>query len=87
MISISTTGYTYNFRFATYGFVRSGTERTLLLLGGERLEILDLGVGVDELLDLLDLEDPIRIGGDSCDDHRFVGRVRSLLGRYLVGKL
>ena len=41
--------------------------RTLLLVGldstipllVERLEPLDLGVGVDELLDLLDLEDPV----------------------------
>ena len=62
-------------------------RRTLTLLGGERLEVLDLGVGVDELLDLLDLEDPIRIGGDGCDDQRFVGGVRPVLGLRLVGKL
>ena len=62
-------------------------QRTQTLLGGERLEVLDLSVGVDELLDLLDLEDPIRIGGDGCDDQRFVGGVRSVLGLRLVGKL
>jgi len=62
-------------------------QRTLTLLGGERLQVLDLGVGVDELLDLLDLEDPIRIGGDGCDDERFVGRVRPVLCLRLDGKL
>ena len=87
MISISTTAYTYSFRFATYGFVISGTARTLLLLGGERLQVLDLGVGVDKLLDLLDLQDSISIGVDGCDDHRFVGRVRSVLGLRLDSKL
>ena len=42
---------------------------------------------VDELLDLLDLQGSIRIGGDRCDDHRFVGRVRPGRGLCLDGKL
>lgn len=49
--------------------------------------MLEISFGVDELLDLLDLEGPVIVGNDVCDDYRFVGPINLDLGLYLAGKL
>ena len=49
--------------------------------------MLEIGLGVDELLDLLDLQGPAIVGNDVCDDHRFVGRLVPGIGLRLVGEL
>ena len=67
----------------------SGTRRTLLLLSSRRLIRLhgfDKGFGVDELLDLLDLQTPAFVG-DVCGDDRFVSRLQSEYGLCFVGEL
>lgn len=50
--------------------VLSSTHGALLLLGRrERLQILEMGLGIDELINLLDLEEPIIVGSNVCDDN------------------
>ena len=50
--------------------VLSSTHGALLLLGHrERLQILEVGLGIDELVNLLDLEGPIIVGSNVCDDN------------------
>ena len=58
----------------------------LPLISG-RLHLCGMGFGVDELLDLLDLQDPIRVGGDGCDENRLAGRIEPVFGRHLGGEL
>ena len=84
----------YDFIFNTYSFVVSSTQKTRLLLGLGRTilqlgseTLLDVGLGVDELLDLLDLQDPIGVGGDGCDEDHLTGHGDSGCGRHLGGEL
>jgi hypothetical protein len=74
----------------TYSFVLLDIRRTGLLIGlgsGERLQIRDHCLGVNELLDMLDLKGPVVIGDDGCDDNRFVGEIFPGFGLRRVGEL
>ena len=75
------------FYIQTYGFFVSSTQGTQLLLGTERLHPLGVDLGVDELLNLLDLQGPIAVDGNGCDDNRFVGRLGPVAGLHLSGGL
>jgi hypothetical protein len=44
-------------------------------------------LGVDEILDLLDLQGPIIVGNDGCDHNRFEGWIGPRSGRRLGGEL
>ena len=46
-----------------------------------------MGFGVDEHLDLLDLQAPVCIGDDVCDDNHFVVNGSPRHGLRLVGNL
>jgi hypothetical protein len=49
----------------------SDTRGALLLLSRDRLMKVEIGFGVRELLDLFDLQAPVFVGNDVCDDDQF----------------
>ena len=75
--------FTTNNNFAvTYGAV--------LILGFCRrdgLNKVEMGFGVHEVFDLLDLQASIFVGGDLYDVDRFPSRINSDRGFYLIGTL
>ena len=61
-------------KFTNPSFLHKFYTKRLLLLGHRRLERLDrfeVGLSIDELLDLLDLQLPIFAGDDGGDGDRF----------------
>jgi hypothetical protein len=73
-------------------FLSSDTRRTLPLLlfspcRRDRFNKIEFGFGVRELLDLFDLQAPIFVGNDVCDEDRFVVHLDPDRGLRLVGHL
>jgi len=67
-----------------------GTPRILLLLGScrrDRLGEVKVGLGVCELLDLLDLQVPVLIGNYVPDENRFTIHLNPDQGFRLIGDL
>ena len=79
----------YKFTFITYGLVVITTQRTPLLLGfcRHRLHKVEIGFGVDELLDLPDLQASVFVGNDVCDGDGFVDNINPEVGLRLLGEL
>ena len=66
------------------------TYRAVLILGfcrRDSLNKVEMGFGVHEVFDLLDLQASIFVGGDLCDVDRFASRLNSDRGFYLIGAL
>jgi len=70
---------------------RHHPRRIPLLLSNSRrlicLQGVDKGVRVDELLDLLDLQAPVRIGDNVCNGDSFVSRIHPDFGLGFAGEL
>ena len=67
----------------------SGTRRTLLPLGLylRKRVFLKKDFGVDELVDLFDLQAEIFFESGGCVDNRFVGRIVPVFGLRVISEL
>ena len=68
-----------------YGFVVSCIQGTLGFF--DRLHGVEIGYGVDELVDLLDLQVSVFVGNDLCNGERFVVQINPECGLCLLGEL
>ena len=73
-------------------FLSSDTRRTLPLLlfspcRRDRFNKVEFGFGVRELLDLFDLQAPVFVSNDVCDEDRFMVHLDPDRGLRLVGHL
>ena len=75
----------YDFTSTTYGFVVSCTQGTLGRF--DSLHGVEIGYGVDELIDLLDLQVSVFVGNDLCNGERFVVQINPECGLCLLGEL
>jgi hypothetical protein len=76
-----------SFTFRTSSFT---IIRTLLLLSSrrrDRLNEVEFGFGVRKLLRPLDLQTPVFVGNEMCDEDRFAGSLNPDRGLRLVGHL